>query len=496
MFLSLRKKALLVVVAIFLLVGLGFLGWQIKGGKISSRADTLSTGNFSDVKPDYWAYNYIQAAALGKVIMGYPDGSFRPEEVITREQMATFIARAMLGGDDKVPEGPGAPSFPDVPKTLGSFKYIEYLKAKGVVGGYEDGKFHPADQVSRDQMSVFIARSINVDPAMANLIYNSSFEKYSGVNFTNWVQSATSPSSFTVDFSAANGAVAVKFLISNSNAASIENTASVEGGSDYILSFYGKSSVSGKGIYLYIKDNENYCWHTTGWDTNCSTNWPTQNFGSSWQRYSFKITPRKTAKKFVSLRFTRSGTGSYVLGLDAVQLEKGSAATEYKSLEGKTSQQIDGALPAGPGTATFKDVATNYWAYKQIEYLAGSGIVSGYPDGTFHPTEKVTRAQAAVFIGRAYDLISTALVSNISGHVTTNTGAVLANGYIVIDEGEDIAQIDANGNYSLTGLDATTFEVYIYDANGNQYESPDISKHLISPYYGDNKIDFLGLVKK
>ena len=59
-------------------------------------------------------------------------------------------------------------NFPDVPATgygdsgtdpYWAYKHIEYCVENGVVKGYEDGYYHPADPVTRDQMAVYIARA-------------------------------------------------------------------------------------------------------------------------------------------------------------------------------------------------------------------------------------------------------------------------------------------------------------------------------------------------
>lgn len=51
--------------------------------------------------------------------------------------------------------------------------------------------------------------------------------------------------------------------------------------------------------------------------------------------------------------------------------------------------------------ATFSDVPETHPNYADIEYLAETGITSGYPDGTFRPDEPVTRKQMAAFLRRA-----------------------------------------------------------------------------------------------
>lgn len=51
--------------------------------------------DFTDVKPDHWAYPYVHALAANEVTLGYPDGSFRPNAPLTRLQFALFMARYM-----------------------------------------------------------------------------------------------------------------------------------------------------------------------------------------------------------------------------------------------------------------------------------------------------------------------------------------------------------------------------------------------------------------
>lgn len=53
-----------------------------------------------------------------------------------------------------------------------------------------------------------------------------------------------------------------------------------------------------------------------------------------------------------------------------------------------------------PSISTFKDVATNNWAYGYIMAIQKNGLMKGYPDGTFKPDANVTRAELAVVLGR------------------------------------------------------------------------------------------------
>lgn len=56
---------------------------------------------FSDVKSEAWYYGSVNAAAYAKLVNGYPDGSFKPEGKITREEMAAMVVRAMEYGGVK-----------------------------------------------------------------------------------------------------------------------------------------------------------------------------------------------------------------------------------------------------------------------------------------------------------------------------------------------------------------------------------------------------------
>lgn len=87
-------------------------------------------------------------------IKGYEDGTFRAERNVTREEIATMIARLMLDG--KEPEE--ISSFEDISGTRYSNKYVGYLEKLGVVTGYEDGNFRPYEPVTRAEMAAMIAK--------------------------------------------------------------------------------------------------------------------------------------------------------------------------------------------------------------------------------------------------------------------------------------------------------------------------------------------------
>ncbi len=117
---------------------------------------------FPDVPLDHWAFWEIQACCNAGVVRGYDDGLYRPQSSVTRDQMAVYIARALVTptGDAAIPDPEPPPSFGDVPPTHWAHKHIEYAVSQNVVEGYEDGLYHPEYEVTRDQMAVYIARAM------------------------------------------------------------------------------------------------------------------------------------------------------------------------------------------------------------------------------------------------------------------------------------------------------------------------------------------------
>jgi hypothetical protein len=118
---------------------------------------------FSDVPKWHWAWRYIEGARDAGIVQGYWDG-YRPDEAVTRAQMAVYVARAVAGEDANVPTGPAEATFPDVPDAdpgpaHWAYKYVEYAHSQNIVFGYWDG-YRPDEVVNRAQMAVFIARAV------------------------------------------------------------------------------------------------------------------------------------------------------------------------------------------------------------------------------------------------------------------------------------------------------------------------------------------------
>lgn len=109
---------------------------------------TMKT-DFLDISEGDWSLKHIATLANGKIIEGYPDGNFRSGSFITRAELAAIAARF-----DKL-EQPGEKTFTDT-KGHWAEKYILSSAQKGWVQGYEDGSFKPDQYITRAEFVTLV----------------------------------------------------------------------------------------------------------------------------------------------------------------------------------------------------------------------------------------------------------------------------------------------------------------------------------------------------
>lgn len=97
----------------------------------------------------------ILALADRGVVAGFPDGQFRPNEGVTRAQLASMIHRAFLGARDASSAG-----FRDVPTSHWARRSIDAVAASGFMRGYPDGTFGPDRSVTREEVLVALAEGL------------------------------------------------------------------------------------------------------------------------------------------------------------------------------------------------------------------------------------------------------------------------------------------------------------------------------------------------
>jgi hypothetical protein len=130
--------------------------------------------HFSDMPQGSTFYTYAYCLACRGVISGYADGTFRPNDNVTRGQLAKLLSNAgrMQPGNTQ------AQTFQDVPPTHTFHKYIESMADAGIIGGYACGGqgepcvapgnkpyFRPGANATRGQISKMVASAAGIREA-------------------------------------------------------------------------------------------------------------------------------------------------------------------------------------------------------------------------------------------------------------------------------------------------------------------------------------------
>ena len=113
--------------------------------------------DFSDVDEDYWCYKEIAYLAEWGIINGYEDGTFKPDNKISRAEFVKIVESFEALQTSTNP-------YSDVDETYWAYKYIVSSSAKGWINGYLDGTFKPDNNISRSEAVKIANKLVNRHP--------------------------------------------------------------------------------------------------------------------------------------------------------------------------------------------------------------------------------------------------------------------------------------------------------------------------------------------
>ncbi|MCC8159703.1 MAG: S-layer homology domain-containing protein [Oscillospiraceae bacterium] len=94
------------------------------------------------------------------IISGYSDGTFKPDETITRAEAVKMVV-ALYGISDEDVEGLAKNvGFSDVDEDYWAYSYIVYAQTIGIINGFEDGTFRPDENVTEDQAIKMLVETV------------------------------------------------------------------------------------------------------------------------------------------------------------------------------------------------------------------------------------------------------------------------------------------------------------------------------------------------
>lgn len=136
-------------------------------GKLVLADDLRSEQAFKDTGK-HWAGPAIHSLAARGVIKGFPDGSYGPDQKVTRAHFVSLLAAAL-----QWPEPESAPVFKDsIPAW--AHPAVAAAVTRGVATGYPDGAFAPNNPITRAEMALMISRAVNLDENKAKLPYTDT----------------------------------------------------------------------------------------------------------------------------------------------------------------------------------------------------------------------------------------------------------------------------------------------------------------------------------
>lgn len=151
---------------------LSIFGALVLAISLPATSFAASTLQFSDVPQTKHFAEAVYDLAERNIIGGYPDGTFKPGNSITRGQAAAIIAK-MTNLDTTNVKNPG---YKDVSTANGYYKAIAAMTEKGMISGYGDGRFGPNDPIKRGQMASIIVKAFDLP---REPIYNHPFKDLS-----------------------------------------------------------------------------------------------------------------------------------------------------------------------------------------------------------------------------------------------------------------------------------------------------------------------------
>jgi hypothetical protein len=119
----------------------------------------------------HWAAEYIEALAQAEVITGYPDGNFKPEAPVTRAEMVAMMTRLLkLGTEEEHYTTDFAPTFPDLDQDDWAFYQVELAAKLGLLPRYYGPEFNSARLATRADTAWILQQLLDLKTVRGQII--------------------------------------------------------------------------------------------------------------------------------------------------------------------------------------------------------------------------------------------------------------------------------------------------------------------------------------
>ncbi len=128
---------------------------------------------FNDVKNTKYQ-KAVEFLSEIEVVNGYQDGTFKPNNTVTRAELAKLIV-VSLGKDSTAESLKGKTNYSDVPANNWASGYINCCNSLGIIKGYPDGTFKPSNSVSYVEASTMLLRALNYTKELESEKYPTGY---------------------------------------------------------------------------------------------------------------------------------------------------------------------------------------------------------------------------------------------------------------------------------------------------------------------------------
>ncbi len=153
---------------------------------------------FGDITKEHIFYDAIMAASNAGIIDGFEDNTFRPDNMITREEIMLIVSRLTSGVASK------SASFKDISPDYMYLPQLSKISEDGIIGGYPDGTFKPYNKTTRAEAATIIVKAAKkyIEPGNIDNIYGFGgayiYSHFSNLN--NAVSNATGSAASDLEY--------------------------------------------------------------------------------------------------------------------------------------------------------------------------------------------------------------------------------------------------------------------------------------------------------
>lgn len=159
------KKNLLKVFVIFLII-------------LNITTSKSLANDYSDLDKAHWAYKEIQSLSADNILVGYPDGTFKPDDPATRAEFATMVILALKQDKAQPIE---LFYFYDVPEGYWAYKMIQRACGFDLITGTPEKMFRPEDHIRKAEAISILIAAVNTE-SISEIQIKEALKVYTDAN--------------------------------------------------------------------------------------------------------------------------------------------------------------------------------------------------------------------------------------------------------------------------------------------------------------------------